>query len=239
MPDVVRWMLFFGFVGGTQPLTLMGLLPVTSTEGSRVLGWAYLSGCFVVETSVLIAASVVASRWLGDDWASSEAFIVIRIAVGVGLVVLGLMLRRPARKPQPELPKIFVRLQSLTPRKAFVAGAMLTDVQGPALASLAIAAADLGVRGRIGSIALFTLLATGIRLVALTVKHRSLRVQWRLDRAMTWSMKHRRPIVSWVALVAGVVAIGQGVLELSGVLCRTTSISRAGAPTRRAPAARR
>jgi Sap, sulfolipid-1-addressing protein len=215
--ELVRWMLFFGFVAGTQPLTLMGLLPVTSAERSRACGWAYLSGCFVVESSVLLAASVVVGTWLKDDWASGRPFISVRVAVGAVLVVVGLLLRRPAKKPQPELPKTFVRLQSLTPRKAFVAGAMLTDVQGPALGSLAIAAAGVGLPGRVGSLVVYTCLASGIRIAAFTAKHRSARVRGRLDRTMAWVMQHRRPLMSWVCLVAGVVLVGEGVLELSGV----------------------
>jgi hypothetical protein len=212
MGDLVRNMIVCGLVSGTQPLTIMGLLLVTTTDRPRACGWAYLAGCFTVETAVLLAANLVLGGTVEADSTSGRVLIGLRLAIGAALVVFGLLLRRPAKKPQPEVPKSLTRLQTLTPLKAFVAGTLLADWQGPALASLAVASANVGLSARLGSALLYSLIASGIPIAVFLIINHSARAHDKVDNGTTWVMKNRRPLASWIALGAGVMVLGDALL---------------------------
>jgi hypothetical protein len=216
MGDLVRTMVICGLISGTQPITIMGLLLVSSAERSKACGWAYLGGCLAVESAVLLVANAVLGGTVEPTSPTGKVFVGVRIAVGVALVVVGVLLRRPARKPPPEVPKSLTRLQTLTPVKAFLAGAVLADYQGPVLGSLAIASAGVSAGARLVSVLIYTLIATGIPTAIFLLANRSERAHARLDAGSTWVMKNRRPLASWIAIVGGLLLLGDGLIVLAG-----------------------
>jgi hypothetical protein len=201
--DLVRAMIIAGLVSGTQPLTIMGLLLVMTGRSPRRSGWAYVAGALTVETAVLLLANVVIGAAVEPGTGPAKAFLGVRLALGLALVVFGLLLRRPAKKPQPEVPKALERLQNMDPKKSFIAGFVLADYQGPVIASLALAASDVASAGRLLSIGLYTLLASGIPLALMLAVTRSDRTRDRLDSGTKWIMRNRRLLASWICLVAG------------------------------------
>lgn len=203
MSDLVRAMIIAGLVSGTQPLTIMGLLLVMTGRSPRRSGWAYVAGALTVETAVLLLANVVIGAAVEPGTGPAKAFLGVRLALGLALVVFGLLLRRPAKKPQPEVPKALERLQNMDPKKSFIAGFVLADYQGPVIASLALAASDVASAGRLLSIGLYTLLASGIPLALMLAVTRSDRTRDRLDSGTKWIMRNRRLLASWICLVAG------------------------------------
>lgn len=206
-----------GLVSGTQPVTIMGLLLVSAGVKGRTAGWAYLGGAFLVETAVLLAASFVIGGTVKTDSDPGRWFLYIRILLGLALIVASLLLRRPPKKPQPEVPKSLARLQELSPAKAFVAGAVLADYQGPLIGSLAIASADVSLGGRFGALLVYTAVASGIPIAIFIVTSRSEKAHDKLGNGTTWVMQNRRRLASWVALIAGLFLAGDAALMLVSI----------------------
>jgi Sap, sulfolipid-1-addressing protein len=214
MSELVRALIVAGLMSGTQPITIMGLLIVmTGAKGTRN-SWAFLGGAFAVETLLLLAAALFLGDTVQSDSEPGRVLLSIRVALGVAVLVTGLLLRRPPRKEAPETPKALQRLRDLTPGKSFVAGVLLADYVGPVIASLAIAASPVTLGGRLLAIAFYTALATGIPGAFLLVSLRSERAFGKLNSSTSWVLQHRRQLASWVAIVLGVLLIGDGTIGL-------------------------
>jgi hypothetical protein len=216
--DIARTLILCGILSGTQPITLMGLLIIMSpgtsgAEASTRKGIAYLCGALLVETGVLFLSAMLAGNTVSGFSIPGKLFFIVRLALGAALLVLGLRLRKPPKKPAPEIPKALQRLQDLSPAKAFVAGATLADYQGPFVASLALATATVGRGGRLAAWGLYTLFATGIPVVLFLVTLRSQRALEKMNSATGWVMSHRRVLASWFCLVAGVLLLADGAMS--------------------------
>ena len=203
-----------GLLSGTQPVTVMGLLLLRTGPNGARNSWAFLAGAFTVETALLIFANLVLGGTVESDSDPGRFFLIIRVVLGGVLIVTGLMLRRPAKKEAPPVPKSLQRLRNLRPVGAFIAGILLADYVGPALASLAIATADVSTGGRLAASLLYTLLATGIPATFLIISLTSNRAGDRINNGMDWVMGHRRQLASWIALVLGVLLVADGVIGL-------------------------
>ena len=215
MSDLVRTLLLCGLLSGTQPVTVMGLLLVMAGGvDSRRKGLAYLSGAFLVESSILLFASFVLGNTVDTESNVGRGFLLIRMALGVLLIIMGIRLRKEPKEPQPEIPKSLERLQGMGPGKAFVAGLALADYQGPFIGSLAIASSSVSTGGRLLSFALFTLLATGIPLVIFIAVLRSQKAMQKMNNVTSWVMRNRRRIASWFGLILGTLLIGDAALGL-------------------------
>jgi hypothetical protein len=215
MPSLVRTLILCGLLSGTRPVTVMGLLLVMAGGvNSRVKGLAYLSGAFLVETGILLFASLVLGNSVDTNSHVGRGFLLIRITLGIVLVVAGFRLRREPKEPQPEIPKSLVRLQGMGPGKAFVAGLALADYQGPVIGSLAISASSVSAGGRLAAVALYTLFASGIPFTVYIIVLRSQRALEKMNDATNWVMRHRRQLASWFCLVLGSLLVGDAALGL-------------------------
>lgn len=214
MDGLVRTLLLCGVLSGTQPLTIMGLLLVMGGARPRANGFAYLAGAFTVQTALLLAAAAIIGGTVRPDTDAGRSLIGVRIAIGVALVVFGLLLRRPPGKPVPEIPNALTKLRGMGPGQAFVGGILVADYQGPVIASFALATAGVELGGRLVGLGVYALLATGIPLGLMLWATRSERARDRLDRATKWVMAHRRVLASWLAIVVGLLVLGDGLLDL-------------------------
>ena len=215
MSDLVRTLILCGILSGTQPVTVMGLLLVMAGgQGSRVKGLCYLSGAFVVESSILLFSSLVLGGTVSNVSIPGRLFLIIRLLLGVALLIVGFRMRKPPKEPQPEIPKSLERLQGMGPGKAFIAGLALADYQGPVIGSMAIAAASVSMGGRFAALGLYTLFATGIPFTIYLIVLRSQNAMEKMNHATGWVMKNRRLLVSWFGLVMGTLLIGDAMLGL-------------------------
>ena len=212
MSDLVRTLLICGLLSGTQPITIMGLMLVSTGEQSVRKGVAYLSGNFVVESVILLTATVLVGGVVERASGMGRLFLVLRVLLGIALLVVGFRLRREPSGPVPPVPKALERVQNLSPGKAFLAGMLLADYQGPLVGSLALTAADVTFGGRMLALAFYSLLATGIPLAIFIAVIRSRRTRERVDGATNWVMVHRRQLGSWFALVLGLLLVGDALL---------------------------
>jgi hypothetical protein len=213
--DLVRTLILCGLLSGTQPVTVMGLLLVMSGgHGSGRRGAGYLAGAFVAESLVLLFAALVIGSTVDDGSSPGRLFYIIRIVLGVVLVAAGLRLRTPPKEPPPAIPKALEKLQGLGPGKAFVAGAMLADYQGPFVASLVLASTTVDTGGRLAALLLYTLFATGIPFVIFLVTLKSQRALAKMNASTTWVMGHRRQLASWFAIVFGIFLLSDALIGL-------------------------
>lgn len=214
MSELVRALIVAGLMSGTQPITIMGLLVVmTGPKGPRN-AWAFLAGAFAIETVLVVVAAVVLGESVESDSDPGRILLSIRVLLGVGVLVAGVLLRRPPSKEVPETPKALQRLRDLSPAKSFVAGVLLADYMGPVIASLAIASTSVSLGGRLAATGFYTALATGIPALFLVVSLRSERAYGKLTDSTSWVLRNRRRIASWVAIVLGVLLITDGVIGL-------------------------
>ena len=214
MSDLVRSLVVAGLLSGTQPITLMGVVLSMGGAAPRRTGAAFVFGAFIVETGIVLTASFLVDGSVEPSSGPARAMLIVKIAAGIALVVIGVRLRRPPKKPAPATPKSLERLNQLTPIKAFVAGILLADYVGPVLASSAIATAPVGRGGQLLALALFTLLATGIPAFLVLYGTHSDRAQDRLENSTSWVMEHRRPLASWIVIVVGVLLTLSSLLTL-------------------------
>ena len=214
MSDLIRTLVLCGLLSGTQPITIMGLLLVMTGDRPRRNGSAFILGAFVVETALLVGSSVIFGASVTPNSAPGAWFLVVRFVIGVLLVAAGVMLRRPPKRPAPEIPKALERLQSLDARRSFVAGMALADYQGPVLGCCAIASATTTLAGQLGSIAIYTAIASGIPIGLMVLTTRSERAHDRVQATTTWVMRNRRLLASWLALVLGLFVISDATIGL-------------------------
>lgn len=212
MGDLARTLVVCGLLSGTQPITMMGLLLVMTGDRPKRNGRAFVAGAFLVETAVLIGASVVLGGTVEPSSGTGRSLILVKIVFGVLLLFAGIRLRRPPTKPSPDVPPSLERLRNLSPGKAFVAGIVVADYQGPFLASMALAATTLQPGSRLGALAFFTLFATGIPLCILLIATRSIETHRKLTDKTSWVLKNRRKIASVVLLIIGLALIGDGLI---------------------------
>lgn len=212
MGDLARTLVVCGLLSGTQPFTLMGLLLVMTGNNPKRNGWAFVGGAFLVESVVLVGASLVVGGVVDPSSTTGRSLIAVKIAFGVVLVLVGLRLRKPPRKPSPEVPPSLEKLRDLPPRKAFLAGLLLADYQGPFIASMALASATVSFGGRLGALAFYTVFATGIPLCILLVATRSIETHRKLTDKTSWVLKNRRKIASVLLIVGGIALVGDGII---------------------------
>lgn len=212
MGDMARTLIVCGLVSGTQPITLMGLLLVMTGRSARRNGWAFLVGGFVVETLVLVLASLVVGGSIEPSSGAGRSFIVVKLLFGVAAIVIGVRLRRPPKKPSPDVPPSLERLRGIGPRQSFIAGLVLADYQGPFLASLALASAGVSVSGQLASILFFTVFASGVPLAILLIATRSDATHQRFTDRTTWVLRNRRRIASVLLLAIGALIVIDAVI---------------------------
>ena len=210
MGDLVRTLLLCGLISGTQPLTLMGLLLVMGSAQPRTNGIAFLSGAFMIQASIVFAASALFGNTVSPSSDIGHAFVGVRIAVGAVLLGFGLLLRRPPGKPIPEIPHALERLRTVTPKQSFIAGILVADYQGPVIASFALAASSVSFGDRLVGLGFYSLIATGLPAALMLWTTRSERALQRVTRATTWVMRHRRVLASWISIVGGLLLIADG-----------------------------
>jgi len=212
--ELIHTLILCGLISGTQPITLMGLLLVLGGKGGRRNGIAFLTGCFLVQATLLLATAAIVGGTVPPHSPLAKTFYGVRIGIGVVLLLFGLLLRRPPGKPVPEIPHALERLRDLRPRSAFIAGLVVADYQGPVLASFALATASVSFAGEVGGLFFYSLIATGLPLVLMIWTTRSDTARDRILHATTWVMSHRRGLASWFGIVAGLLLIGDGAISL-------------------------
>ena len=98
MSSLVRSMLVFGLVSGAEPITLISLLVVMTGACARRNGWMFLLGIFTVETGIVLTSTFLLGGSVSPSSKPGHSFLWARLIVGLALIIVGLLLRRPPRQ---------------------------------------------------------------------------------------------------------------------------------------------
>ena len=204
-----------------NPLPVMAVIALLfsprggTTAPAFLIGWvAGLVGMFGLLTFV-----VSAERLAGDDASPSTFASVARVALG--LLLLGLALRKWQGRGKGGLPGWMTRLEQAGPAAAFGLGALLAALNPKNLAFTVSSAFDLAAAGlpagrAWGLIALFAVvgsLGVGVPVVWHAVAGESARrtlATWR-----TWLTTNYGAVMAVVFVVFGVVLLSKGVSGLT------------------------
>ena len=213
MSDLAHTMVVCGLVSGTQPLTMMGLLVVIGGANGRRNAWFYIAGSFSIQAVIILVSGFLLGGSVDQSSAPGHTLIGLRILAGIALLVVGWRFRRPSKNPAPEVPKVLDRLTNLGPFGSFAAGVVIADYTGAALAAGALASSSLSTSEAVSAWMIYCLFATGLLVVA-TVAVRSSRAETDLQRGIGWVLTHRRPLISWICLLAGLALVSDGLWTL-------------------------
>jgi len=212
MSDLVRTLIVCGLISGTQPFTIMGMfLVLGGNRGTRNVWW-YLFGCFSIQFVIVVIVGSLVSGTVDESSAPGRSLIGLRIAAGLALVLLGLWLRRPAKRDAPDTPKVFDRLANVGAGASYIGGILIADYQGSVLAAGALATAQVTATQQLIGWGVYCLFATGIPAAAALATIHSARAEANLHRTIDWVMRNRRPLASWICVVGGLFLFGDGLV---------------------------
>jgi Sap, sulfolipid-1-addressing protein len=213
--DLTHTMVVCGLVSGTQPLTMMGLMVVIGGANGRRNAWFYIAGAFSIQAVIVLVSGFVIGGTVDQSSTPGRTLVGVRILAGLVLLCVGWRFRRPSKDPAPETPKVLDRLTNLRPFDSFVAGAVIADYTGAVLAAGALAASPIKTSQAVSAWLIYCLFATGLLVVATIAIRRSSRAENDLQRGIAWVFSHRRPLISWICLLAGLALVSDGLWSLA------------------------
>ncbi len=184
------------------------------TSASYLAGWIF---GLVALMSVVIVVGVLLVG--GDGSASRPTFVVLELALGVGLLYLAWLKwrKRPAKGETAELPSWMSAVDSMSVSRSFGMGVMLAAVNPKnimllASAGLMIAAADLKTAGVVITVVVFVALSTlsiGGPFIAYRVAPE--RVDRPLREVRDWLVGNSAAIIAALLLLIGINIIGKAI----------------------------
>ncbi len=207
-------MVVCGLVSGTQPLTMMGLLVVIGGANGRRNAWYYIAGSFSIQAVIVLVSGFLLGGSVDQSSTPGHTLIGLRILAGLALLVVGWRFRRPSKAPAPAVPKVLDRLTNLGRFGSFSAGVLIADYTGAALAAGALASSSLSTSEAVSAWMIYCLLATGLLVVATVVVRHSSGAEHDLQRGIGWVLTNRRPLISWICLLAGLALVSDGLWSL-------------------------
>ena len=208
-------MVVCGLVSGTQPLTMMGLMVVIGGANGRRNAWYYIAGSFSIQAVIVLVSGFLLGGSVDQSSTPGHTLIGLRIVAGLALLVVGWRFRRPSKDPAPAVPKVLDGLTNLGRFGSFSAGVLIADYTGAALAASALATTSLSTSEAISAWLIYCLFATGLLVVATVVVRHSSGAEHDLQRAIGWVLTHRRPLISWICLLAGLALVSDGLWTLA------------------------
>jgi threonine/homoserine/homoserine lactone efflux protein len=204
-----------------SPIPIIGVVLMLSTPRGRrngsafAIGW--IAGLVIVSTVVLLVSGGA------DDPDSTTADGVSWAKLGLGLLLVGMAMRRWRNRPrageQPTMPKWMDTIDHFTPARALVLGVGLSGVNPKNLALTVAAAASIAQAGLSGgdtvlALAIFvvvgSLTVVGSVVVSLVAHDASANA---LNSLKEYMVEHSAVIMVVVLLVLGAVLIGNGIGE--------------------------
>lgn len=201
-----------------SPFTIIPAILMLHTPRPRPTSLAFLAG-WVVSIAGITAAFVVASDLVGSLNAQPGWAPYLRIAVGVGLIGLGLY-RWFTRNRSAHSPKWMTAMTSIAPGRAFLAALALTVLNFKVLlmcaaAGLAIGSAALGTAGSWQAVALFTVFAaSSVALPVLAYQIAGEKLDGPLNRIKDWMQSNHGALIGTILLLLGLALLYKGIHSL-------------------------
>ena len=202
-----------------SPVPIIAVILMLGTPKARTNGPAFALGWVAGLAIVSVVVLLVAGDASNPDDAVSVGINWLQVAVGVLFLALAAKQwkDRPGRGQEPELPRWMATVDTFTPAKSLVLGAMLSGVNPKNLALTLAAAASIAQAGLGGTdsaiaVAVFVVVASltvaGPVLVYVLAPARAAAP---LESIKTYMSEHNAVIMMVVLLLLGAKLLGQGV----------------------------
>jgi hypothetical protein len=212
--------LTFGVGVAISPAGIIAVILTLFSRRARVNGPLFLLG-WVVALGVLSAVVYAISNQsnAGSSNTSSDSVSWLKIALGIGLLLLARREFRKRAKPgvEPEMPKWMKRVDGLTPVQALGLGGLLGAANPKNLALAVGAAAGLGQLGLSTAdavVSLIVFVAVGSLTIAGPVAYHLIggdKSKAQLETLKDWLGQHNDAVMAVLFLVFGVALIAKGI----------------------------
>lgn len=199
-----------------SPLSIIPGILVLHTPRPRPTSLAFLSGWVLgiaAVTATFVGVSSIGGGWNNPEWSRS-----IRIAVGIALIVWG-MVRWSTRHRSASQPKWLTAMTSLGPRRAFLTAAALSLLNVKVLfisaaAGLTIGSSTLGVTESWAAVAGFTALsASTVAAPVLAFLAAGDRLDAPLGRLKNWMEQNHAALIAAILILIGVALLYKGIAQ--------------------------
>jgi Sap, sulfolipid-1-addressing protein len=207
-------MVGLGIAMALQPLPVLAVVLLLSTEGGLAKGWAFLLGEFLV--MLAIAAATIAVHGQTTRHSASRAASWVTLVAGTVLFALGAILARRLRhRLDPKKPAWMAKLDHLQPWPAFLLGMFLPTYVIAVAAGAHIVGTHPGAAAAVAGVLVFLFvgMSTAYTPVLLTqfAPDRSGPARSRLR---VWLELHWRAVGAALLLVVGALLIAKGLVAL-------------------------
>ena len=200
-----------------SPFTIIPGILVLHTSRPRPTSLAFLAGWVFGITAITAASTAASDVGSGDSpaWAPY-----VRIAVGIGLIALGLY-RWLNRRDSAHTPRWMRSMESLQPPRAFLAAIALTVVNPKVLllcvaAGTAIGTNDLSLPQTWAAAMTFTAIAAStIALPVLGCLVAGPRLEEPLDKLKTWMEDNHGGLIGAILVIIGLALLYKGIHALA------------------------
>ena len=200
-----------------SPFTIIPGILVLQTSRPRPTSLAFLAGWVFGITAITAASTAASDLGSGDSpaWAPY-----VRIAVGIGLIALGLY-RWLNRRDSAHTPRWMRSMGSLQPPRAFLAAIALTVVNPKVLllcvaAGTAIGTDDLSLPETWAAAITFTAIAAStIALPVLGCLVAGPRLEEPLDKLKTWMEDNHGGLIGAILVIIGLALLYKGIHALA------------------------
>ena len=200
-----------------SPFTIIPGILVLHTSRPRPTSLAFLAGWVFGITAITAASTAASDLGSGDSpaWAPY-----VRIAVGIGLIALGLY-RWLNRRDSAHTPRWMLSMESLQPPRAFLAAIALTVVNPKVLllcvaAGTAIGTDDLSLPETWAAAITFTAIAAStIALPVLGCLVAGPRLEVPLDKLKTWMEDNHGGLIGAILVIIGLALLYKGIHALA------------------------
>jgi hypothetical protein len=220
MGQGVGEVLTFGAGVAISPAGIIAVILVLFSRRARVNGPLFLLGWVVaLGTLTAIVYAISNQSNAGSSNTSSDSVSWLKIALGVGLLLLARREFRKRSKPgeEPKMPKWMKRVDGLTPIQALGLGAALGAANPKNLALAIGAAAGLGqlaLSTTDAVVALIVFVVVGSLSIAIPVAYHLIggdKSKAQLEALKDWLALHNDAVMAVLFLVFGVALIAKGI----------------------------
>jgi len=202
-----------------EPLPLTAYILTLSTKAGIRNGFAFIAG-WLLTLAVVVALTVIVTggKPLAPSSAPSDAVLVARILLGLGLLAFAWQFHRRPPKP-PKEPAWMKRFDDMSVWSAASLALLLQPWPLVVAATVSITQANTRHAGDLVGLAAFMILATityaGMQAYAVRSPEAA---RVRLDELRAWIDGHRKPMITGLAIAVGAILVTRAALLLHGTI---------------------
>jgi hypothetical protein len=204
-------------LSANEPTALLVVLVVLRSGRNR--GAAFVAGWVTALVVVAMGAGFALRLGLGPRQGGPRRItLVVELVIGVGLVAWAIWYWLQDRDGAHAVdePRILTRLRSIGAVPAFLVGVITATYPPAIVAGTTLLRSDASTLGRL--IGLGTFVVVGTLMVAAPVVGTYVAPTWtgrRLDTLFTWTLRHRRILLTTILILVGTYVAVRAVLHLS------------------------